>query len=105
MTGSGSETELLFYMRQAMLPEPLLQHELISNAGERMLPDFYWPNHGKAVEVDGIDAHSSADAMDHDLNRQNALMDLGIELRRFSARKVRRDPQAVVGEILRFLES
>ena len=104
-TGSGAETEILFHMRRARLPEPELQYELFSLQGERMLLDFYWPTLGKAIEIDGLDAHSSADALDHDLKRQNALLDLGIELRRFTARAVRRDPDAVVTEIRRFLES
>lgn len=102
-TDSGSETELLFHMRKALLPEPELQHEFFSKKGERMLPDFYWPDRGKAVEVDGLDAHDSADRLDHDLRRQNALLDLGIELRRFSARDVRRKPAEVVEEIRLFL--
>jgi hypothetical protein len=102
-TDSGSETELLYHMRLALIPEPALQHELFSAEGERMLPDFYWPTHGKAVEVDGLDAHDGADRLDNDLKRQNALMDLGIDLRRFSAREVRRNPQGVVEEIHRFL--
>ncbi|MCZ6630697.1 MAG: DUF559 domain-containing protein [Actinobacteria bacterium] len=102
-TDSGSETELLFHMRKAFLPEPELHHEFFSKEGKRMLPDFYWPDRDKAVEVDGLDAHDSADRLDHDLRRQNALLDLGIELRRFSARDVRRKPVEVVEEIRRFL--
>jgi len=102
-TGSGSEFELLYHMQMAFLPRPELQFELLAD-GERRLPDFYWPALGKAVEVDGIDAHESADRLDDDLVRQNALMDLGIELRRFSARRVRREPEAVVAEIRQFLE-
>lgn len=102
-TDSGSETELLFYMRDATIPEPVLQQEFFSLEGQRMLPDFYWPRFNKAVEVDGLDAHDSADKLDHDLKRQNALMDLGVELRRFSAREVRRNPRLVVTEIERFL--
>ena len=102
-TGSGSETEALVHIRRAMLPEPVLQQEFFSADGERMLPDFYWPQFNKAVEVDGLDAHDSADKLDHDLRRQNALLDLGIELRRFSARRVRRDPAGFVAEVRRFL--
>ncbi len=102
-TDSGSETELLYHMRVEMLPEPVLQQEFFSSDGQRMVPDFYWPQFGKAVEVDGVDAHDSADRLDHDLKRQNALMDLGVELRRFSAREVRRNPTGVVGQIRQFL--
>jgi hypothetical protein len=103
-TDSGSEVELLYHMQMAMLPRPELDHELFSD-GRRMVPDFYWPNLGKAIEVDGVDAHSSADQLDDDLVRQNLLLDLGIELRRFSARRIRREPAAVVAEIRHFLES
>lgn len=102
-TGSGSETELLFHIRREGLPEPVLQHEVVTAEGDRFLLDLCWPDQGKAVEVDGLDAHDSADALDSDLKRQNALMDLGIDLRRFSAREVRRNPAAVVDRIRRFL--
>lgn len=102
-TDSGSEFELLYHLQMALLPRPELHHELIVN-GERRVPDFYWPALGKAVEVDGVDAHSSADRLDDDLVRQNGFLDLGIELRRFSARRVRREPQLVVAEIRKFLE-
>lgn len=103
-TDSGSETELLYHMRAAFLPRPVLGQEFFAADGQRMVPDFYWPHRHKAVEVDGLDAHDSADKLDHDLKRQNALMDLGIELRRFSAREVRRNPQLVVAQIRQFLE-
>ncbi len=92
-------------MRLAGVPEPVLQKEFLSRDGERMLPDFYWTDREKAVEVDGVDAHDSAERLDRDLKRQNALMDLGIELRRFSAREVRRNPGRVVDEIRAFLDS
>lgn len=103
-TDSGSEFELLYHMQRAGLPRPALGFELYPDGGRRV-PDFVWPMAGKAVEVDGIDAHSSADRLDDDLVRQNALMDLGLEIRRFSARRVRREPERVVAEIRTFLES
>lgn len=102
-TGSGAEFELLHHMQLAMLARPELQYELFVN-GERRVPDFYWPERGKAVEVDGVDAHASADRLDDDLIRQNGLLDLGIELRRFSARRIRREPDLVVAEIRKFLD-
>lgn len=103
-TDSGSEYELLYHMQMALLPRPELHHEFFVN-GRRRVPDFYWPAVNKAVEVDGVDSHNSADKLDDDLVRQNALMDLGIDLRRFSARRVRREPESVVAEIRKFLES
>ena len=103
-TDSGSEFELLYHMQRATLPRPELGFELYPENGRRV-PDFIWPDRGKAVEVDGIDAHSSADRLDDDLQRQNDLMDLGLDIRRFSARHVRRDPKGVVEQIAQFLGS
>ena len=102
-TDSGAEFDILYFMRLAGVPDPVLDHELFPR-GQRRIPDFYWPGRFKAVEIDGIDAHSSADKLDDDLERQNAIMDLGIEIRRFSARRVRRDPQGVVRDIKRFVD-
>jgi very-short-patch-repair endonuclease len=102
-TDSGSEYELLRHMQAALLPPPELHHELWPENGRRV-PDFFWPDRNKAVEVDGLDAHSSADKLDDDLKRQNDLMDLGIEIRRFSAREIRRNPLGVVSQIRRFLD-
>ncbi|MGD2061195.1 MAG: DUF559 domain-containing protein, partial [Acidimicrobiia bacterium] len=102
-TGSGSEFELLYHMQLAFLPRPELQYPLFPESGRRV-PDFYWPERGKAVEVDGVDAHASAEHLDDDLKRQNELLNLGIELRRFSAREIRRNPDRVVAQIRQFLE-
>ncbi len=101
-TGSPAESIALFHLRRGLIPEPVLQQEFITRNGPRR-PDFYWPLVRKAVEVDGLDAHSSAAALDDDLERQNDLLDLGIELRRFSARQVRRNPEGFVADVRRFL--
>lgn len=104
-TGSGSETEALHHLLDAGIPEPILQHRFIAADGSPIVPDFYWPRFGRAIEVDGLDAHDSADKLDADLQRQNKLMDLGVDLRRFSARLVRREPERFVDEVRRFLET
>ena len=104
-TGSGSETEALYLMRDGGIPEPSLQEKFTTSNGDVIRPDFYWPRLEKAIEIDGIDAHDSADKLDHDLHRQNEMMDLGIALRRFSARQVRRKPKQFVDEVRRFLDS
>lgn len=103
-TDSGGEYELLYHIQLAGLPLPVLHYE-VRIAGERRVLDLYWPDRRKSIEVDGIDAHSSADQLDDDLVRQNGLMDLGIEVRRFSARRIRRHPDEVVAEIRKYLES
>lgn len=104
-TGSGSETEAWYHIRCSDLPEPVFQHSFTALDGDRIVPDFYWPHLNKTVEIDGIDAHDSADKLDHDLQRQNKLLELGVELRRFSARLVRRDPDRFIEDLRRFLLS
>lgn len=101
---SPSESEAYFHIRNSSLPRPVLQVRFATRNGTRR-PDFYWPAKNKAVEVDGIGTHSSADALDDDLQRQNDLLELGIELRRFSARQVRRNPAKFVEDLRRFLNS
>lgn len=103
-TDSNAEAEALFHLRDGHIPEPVLQQRFLTRNGPRR-PDFYWPELNKAVEVDGLGTHSSADAIDDDLIRQNDLLELGIELRRFSARQVRRDPRGFVADVRRFLDS
>lgn len=102
-TGSPAETELLDAMRRAGIPEPVIQYEVVLADGQRFVVDFGWPRLLKGVEVDGLDAHSGPGELENDLRRQNALLDAGIQLRRFSAREVRRDPEGVAAAIAEFL--
>lgn len=102
-TGSPAETEALEAMRGADVPDPVLQWEVVTPSGRRYLVDFGWPDLGKGVEIDGLDAHSGADNLERDLIRQNDLLDTGIQLRRFTARAVRRSPTEVAAAIRRFL--
>lgn len=102
-TGSPAELELLVQMRKEGLPHPVLQWEVVTPSGRRYRVDFGWPDRGKGVEVDGLDAHAGAEKLESDLGRQNDLLEAGIELRRFTARRVRRHPAQVADEIRRFL--
>jgi very-short-patch-repair endonuclease len=102
--GSPAETHLLHRMRRAGVEEPVRQHPIPLPDGTVAVVDFAWPGRRKAVEVDGLDAHSSAQALDSDLKRQNLIMQTVWSLRRFSARMVRRHPDQVVEEIIRFID-
>lgn len=103
VTGSPAETELLTAMRHEGVPEPVVQYEVVLDDGRRYVVDFAWPQWGKGVEVDGLDAHAGADALERDLRRQNALMDAGLELRRFTGREIRRSPTEVARAVAVFL--
>jgi very-short-patch-repair endonuclease len=91
-------------IRSAPVSAPVAQLRILLPDGSNAYPDFCWPDAMKIVEVDGLHAHSSADRLHNDLQRQNMLMELGWELRRFSARRVRRNPQSVHDEIVRFID-
>jgi very-short-patch-repair endonuclease len=103
--GSPAETLLAHRMRKAGIEEPVRQHAILLPDGSVAVVDFGWPGRRRAVEIDGLDAHSSAQALEYDLQRQNLIMQAVWSLRRFSARMVRRHPDQVVEEIIRLLDS
>lgn len=104
-TASGGEVELRQLIRTAPVPLPVHQLRVPLPTGSNAYPDFSWPDRMKIVEVDGFDSHSSPEQLHDDLIRQNMLMDLGWEIRRFTGRRIRRDPESVVEEITRFVNS
>ena len=102
-SGSIAEVDLGQLIREAPVPLPIQQLRIHLPNGDNAYPDFAWPDRMRIVEVDGLEAHATPDQLAHDLQRQNQLMELGWELRRFSARTVRRDPQNVIEEVTRFV--
>lgn len=103
VAGSPSEIDLNQLIRDAPIPRPVLQLRIERPDGISAYPDFSWPDQMKIVEVDGLDSHWTQEQLQADLIRQNQLMQLGWQIRRFSARQVRRDPQGVLDEIIRFI--
>jgi very-short-patch-repair endonuclease len=104
-TGSGAEVELRQLIRRAPVPAPVHQLRIRLPTASNAYPDFSWPDRMRIVEVDGFDSHSSPEQLNADLMRQNMLMDLGWEIRRFTGRRIRRDPGGVVAEITQFVNS
>jgi hypothetical protein len=74
---SPMESEARLAMLDGGLPIPTLQFELIDGNGELRRLDFAWPDQKVAVEYDGVDWHSGADAMRRDRKRAAALLDVG----------------------------
>jgi very-short-patch-repair endonuclease len=101
--GSPSEVDLRRLIRSAPIPSPECQLQIKLPDGGNAYPDFAWPDRMKIVEIDGLEAHASGDALHNDLIRQNTLMEMGWQVRRFSARAVRREPNEVIAEIVRFI--
>ena len=103
LLGSPAETRILRRMRLAGIEEPERQYVVHLADGTVAVLDFAWPRPVKAVEIDGLEAHSNAKQLEHDLTRQNLLFEIGWKLRRFTGRAVYRNPDFVVAEIARFL--
>lgn len=103
LSASVSEVDLRHLVLDAPVPTPIQQLRVrlpdLSNA----YPDFAWPDRMRIVEVDGFGSHGTPEQLQHDLRRQNQLMDLGWEIRRFTATEVRDHPQEVRAEIIRFV--
>jgi very-short-patch-repair endonuclease len=102
--GSPAEVALLRCLRARGLPEPIRQHPVPLRDGTVAVVDLAWPRSKLAVEWDGFEVHSGRRAFSADLTRQNALLDVGYQLRRFTGDAVRRNPDhvaAVVAAALR----
>ena len=103
--GSAAEVEFLRALRGRGIPDPVRQFEVRLLDGTVAVLDFAWVDFRKAVDIDGLDAHASAAALDYDLERQNKLGDVGWALRRFTGRRVMRQPDATAAQVARFLRS
>ncbi|MEA1902738.1 MAG: DUF559 domain-containing protein, partial [Actinomycetota bacterium] len=98
-TASPTEVELRQLIRRAPIPSPVHQLRIPLPNSLNAYPDFSWPDRMKIVEMDGFDSHSTPEQQHNDLIRQNMLMDLGWEIRRFTGRRIRREPETVIAEI------
>ncbi|MGH8959408.1 MAG: DUF559 domain-containing protein [Acidimicrobiia bacterium] len=90
-------------MRWAGIEEPERQFVVELAEGTIAVLDFAWPRRVKAIEIDGLEAHSTARQLELDLVRQNLIFEAEWQLRRFSGRTVMRNPGLVIQEIARFL--
>jgi very-short-patch-repair endonuclease len=104
ITDADMELLVLALVREAGLPEPVLHHRIFD--GQRFVAevDMAYPELKIAIECDGS-AHLDEDVRDADLPRQNDLVLLGWTLLRFSYRRVRDNPEAVIAEIRAAIEA
>jgi hypothetical protein len=102
-SGSVSEIDLKHLVMNAPVPRPIQQLKVRLPDGANAFPDFAWPDRLRIVEADGFESHGTPEAMQHDLRRQNQLMDLGWGIRRFTATEIRDEPDRVLDEIVSFV--
>jgi AraC-like DNA-binding protein len=86
LTKSGWEVRMLELIRNAGLPEPLVNepHD-VPDHGE-CKPDFHWPAHNLIVETDGWDTHRTRQAFEDDRAKDAALTAAGYRVVRFTWR-------------------
>jgi very-short-patch-repair endonuclease len=101
-SGSVAEIDLKAIVEMAPIPDPVQQLRVRTPTGN-VYPDFAWPDRGRIVEVDGFETHRDSVSFQRDLERQNQLMDLGWEIRRFTASDVRRESERVMADLIRFV--
>ncbi|ACV06844.1 hypothetical protein I6I18_06945 [Kytococcus sedentarius] len=96
-TGSRSPTEsqVRFWMMLKGLPEPLLNHTVLSDAGAFVGEvDFAWEEHRLAVEYDGGYHYADPEALQKTLRRRERLMDAGWHPITLTKQDLRRGPDA-----------
>ena len=84
MTDSGFERLVVARLREAGLPAPALQHEVVV-AGKTYRIDLAYPEARVAIELDGS-VHLRRDVWEADHGRQNALVLAGWTVLRFTWR-------------------
>jgi very-short-patch-repair endonuclease len=104
-TDSSLETKTLRVIRAGGLPEPTIQKALGSQGQPIGRVDLYYPSERLVIEVDSYRYHSSRLAWQHDLARQNRLMQEELRVVRFTEDDVDRRPHYVVSVIRSFLEA
>jgi uncharacterized protein DUF559 len=85
-TRSELEAWFLGLVRDAGLPEPLVNFSLTAPDHPRLEVDFYWPTHHLIVELDGWQTHRTRAAFETDRARDAALTAAGCNVLRFTWR-------------------
>lgn len=97
-TRSELERRFLALVRRAELPTPTVNCFV---AGYEL--DMYWEQERFAVELDGYEHHGTREAFERDRLRQEELKLAGIEMIQLTARRVEREPAAVVDRLATLL--
>jgi hypothetical protein len=102
LAGGVAESEARVLFHRAGLPTPISQYAV--RLGDlAAMADFAWPAHMTIVEIDGREWHTARDAFQRDRTRQNALVQAGWLVLRFTVDDIRFRPEYVVSEIRRAL--
>jgi very-short-patch-repair endonuclease len=95
-TRSGGERAMLRLIRAAGLPVPLTNHPV-----EGFNADFFWPDVGLIVELDGGDFHRPRPAFERDHRRDIVHKDAGHEVLRVSGLQLDQEPLYITAVVAR----
>lgn len=102
-SGSVAEIDLGCLIADSPVPPPVQQLRIRLPNGDNVYPDYAWPDRRRLIEVDGFDTHGDPVVFQEDLDRQNQLMSIDWDMRRFSAALIRQDPERVKRELTEFI--
>lgn len=94
LTRSEAEARFLALLRRGGLDRP--RTNAVVNGLE---VDFFWPDRGVVVEVDGFAFHSNRTAFEHDRDRGTLLSAKGNVVLRFTWRQITKEPEKVLVRI------
>jgi hypothetical protein len=83
-TRNDYEAWFLALVREAGLPEPVVNESVAAPDHPRLEPDFCWPTHRLIVETDGWQTHRTRAAFEQDRRRDAALQADGWRVVRFT---------------------
>jgi putative AbiEi antitoxin of type IV toxin-antitoxin system/uncharacterized protein DUF559 len=83
-TANDYEAWFLALVREAGLPEPVVNASLAAPDHPPLKPDFCWPTHHLIVETDGWETHRTRAAFEQDRRRDAALAAAGWRVVRFT---------------------
>jgi hypothetical protein len=97
-TRSGLELRFLRLVREAGLPEPSMNLNVVG-----LELDAYWPEHRFAVELDVYETHGTRAAFERDRVREEDLLLAGIEGIRVTGPRLKQEPAEVMKRLERHL--
>lgn len=97
------EPRMATLLKAALLPPAVFQFDVLVNGLFVARVDFAYPNQRLAIEVDGWESRATSAAMQADLDRQNALVQAGWTVLRFTWADVVRRPHKVATAVRRAL--
>jgi very-short-patch-repair endonuclease len=100
LTRSKAERMLLRLIRQANLPEPL-----VNKPFQGLEIDMRWPEHRLALEFDGHRFHGSRAAFERDRRRDQVLAAHGYTVIRVTYRQILEEPYAVIARLAMALQA